>query len=178
MGLNEEQLTIATQEGNWFQRQLAKLSTKRGKTAEAIKETKEGLNRVLNSLETSPAAQEVLDSKQTMDFLQGITTKLEDLPQNLRSKIQPDILDHFNKPLSGESLIKLYRKINHHIGQIGGDMGRKLGGVQEVIRSAISASNPQLGMEFVLSNKLYSTYKDMASKLKPTLAPDRDWETK
>lgn len=172
MGLTEEQLTVATKSDSWWNRQLSHLTTRRGGTESRINETKKALGKVYDDLEKLPEAQAVLSQNNGVDLLNRMTQTLNDVPVELRKKVIPDIIEHFNKPLTGESLMKLYKKINYHIGEIGGDVGKRLGGIQQDIRTSISQASPQLGMDFTLANKLYSNFSGMASKLKPNLVTD------
>ena len=167
MGMTDEQLTPLLQSDR-KQRWLAKLSPKRGKTEEALKSTKEGLGSTYSKIQESEQAAKSLSQTSTNKLMDDIASKLDDLPRELRNKVQPDLDDLLNNKVTGKSLMNFWSDLNSHFS---GDK-KRLSILKGPVKEAIGLVSPQLEKDFELANSLYSKFYPISKRLMPTITSD------
>lgn len=172
MGMTEEQLAPLMVGDNWFTRALSRFAKKTGKAEHALEGSQRGLGEIYDQIVTNPQAQIVLNPQQQQNFVNGLRTRFQNLPANIRNEILEDLSDLAQGPLNGERLINFYQDVNDTIGRIGGHRGRRLGGIQDELLDAISTASPQIGEELKMTNELYANYARMRTRLRP--GPNED----
>jgi len=167
MGLSDEQITPLIQ-SETKQKWLSKLATKRGSTQERLQETKQGLSKAYSGLQRSETAAQEISEQANGTLINEIFETLNELPRELRGKIEPDLKDLLSNKVTGRSLMNFFSDINS---KYSGDRS-KLSLLKEPIRKALGSISPELANDFGTVNRLYSLYFPIASKLKPTIASD------
>ncbi len=161
-GMSDEQITPLIQsefKKNWF----SKIAKKTGKTEASLSKTKSALDTSYKDLINSPGAENFLDAKKTNELLDELSKIAGDLPAEVKNRISEDMMDLVKNPISGKSLINLWKDINYYLGK--GE--KQLGLFKEPIRKAIGNISPELEKDFGLVNDLYKKFYPMAKNLKP-----------
>lgn len=166
LGLSDEQIAPLLQ-SDLKQKWLTKLSPKRGKIAERLKNTKEGLGGLYGNIKSQPYANKNLKGKHIETLRNDIDDILFDTPSQIREKIVKDYDDLLSRPVTGESLINFWQDIN----SVGGESSQ-LGRLKGPLKTALNELSPDLAQDFELVNDLYSKYSKISAKLKPTIVSD------
>ena len=161
-GLSDDEISPLIQ-SEFKQKWFSKLAKKTGKSEERLSKTKSALDRSYEGLFKSPDSEKVLSSQSSNDLLGSLSKIAEDLPSEVRSRISQDMSDLVKKPITGQSLINLWKDINYYVSK--GE--RQIGLFKEPIRKAIGSLSPELEKDFGLVNDLYKKYYPMAKNLKP-----------
>lgn len=69
-------------------------------------------------------------------------------------------------------MMNFYHDVNDTVMRLGGPRGRRLGGILNDMRDAISTASPQLGEELNMTNELYANFARMRQRLRP--GPNED----
>ena len=172
MGMTEEQLAPTMNSESWIKRQLAQISTRRGRTQAALRDTQEGLNNVYEGMRATPEAQQIFSRQETGNLAANIRNSLHTLDNALDQEVMPDINILFNRPVNGEEVMTLYHKINRIASRLPEADARQFGRLQESLRNGITAVSPELGLDFSLANELYTNYARLRTRLQPNLTSD------
>lgn len=166
-GLKDEQIAPLLQ-GEFKQKWLSKLSPKKGRSERVLKETKKGLDIAAETLQKGPEAAKPLNQKQTAAVLKELGEQGYKIASETRNKISQDMVEFLRKPITGDSLIELYRKVNKTLGP----NAKEISLLKEPIKKAIGEASPELLKDFEKLNGLYEKYYKLAPKLKPTLTSE------
>lgn len=166
-GLTDEQITPLIQ-STFKQKWLSKLAPKRGRTQEVLRSTQKGLGEAENALKKSPLAASSISPESQKKLLNRFAEIAEDMPASVRDTVAQDFKDFVKNPITGKSLISLYRKVNKALGP----KTKELVQFKEPILQAITEISPELGKQFSNINNLFSRYYEIAGKLKPSLVSD------
>src|SRR5215831_14305444 len=139
MGLSDEQITPLIQ-SETKQKWLSKLATKRGSTQERLQETKQGLSKAYSGLQRSETAAQEISEQANGTLINEIFETLNELPRELRGKIEPDLKDLLSNKVTGRSLMNFFSDINS---KYSGDRS-KLSLLKEPIRKALGSISPEL----------------------------------
>ena len=143
LGLNDEQSTPLIQ-SDFKQKWLSKLAPKRGSTQKALDETKKGLGNVYETIQNSPLAKSEISELNNGKLINSLTQKLDELPRELRDKVEKDIQDLIGNKITGKSLINFWKDLNSFYGP-----GKeKLGILKDPIKNAIKTISPELAKDF------------------------------
>lgn len=144
---------------------LAKVASKGERTQESLRTAKEAIGDVLTHVETRPEAKQAINPKTYNNLIEKIEKRFEKLDSKDLNAIKEDYGRFLETPGTSEDLIRFYRNINKK--------GREgLGILKGPIQEALSQTNKELGKDFKLANDLYSKYKKISTRLKPSLAND------
>lgn len=166
-GLTDEQITPLIQ-SQFKQKWLAKISPKRGRTQRVLQDTQKALGKSYDTLKKSPLASSPINPEAQKKLLNRFAEIAQDMPASVRETVAQDFRDLVKKPITGESLMNLYRDINKGLGP----KTKELVQFKEPISQAIAEISPELGIKFNNINNLFSRYYDIAGKLKPSLVSD------
>lgn len=167
LGLKDAEITPLIQ-SDFKQKWLSKLAARRGKTQEALSNTREALGRTYGDLRSSEAAKTALSDTQSTDLVKSLQDKLFDMPDKVRETISADMRDLVSKPITGDSLINFWQDINANLSE----GTKQLSNLKDPIRNALARLNPGLANDFEWANKLYGKYQTISSRLKPNLMTD------
>jgi hypothetical protein len=167
LGMTDEQLAPLLQ-SDFKTKWLSKLTSKRGATQEALKESKRGVSDIYTSLQKSPVAANPIGQTAKSELAKSFRTIFEDMPAGVREQIKNDFKDLVSKPITGDRLINFYADINHYLGAD----TKQLSLLKDPIKKALGSISPELEKDFALVNDLYSKYAKISSKLSPTLTDD------
>lgn len=142
---------------------LSKVAEKGQRTKTALRESKQALGRIYESLKTSPEAEVILSSSASNKFTSDFNKKFFDLPSKIQDTIKQDVNQFFNSTRSGEDLIKLYQKINYNYGP----KTKQLQTLHKPIIEAMYKISPKLGKDFQLTNDLMTKWFSISNKLSP-----------
>lgn len=162
-GITERELPIVLEESNKARRFAAKASRPGSKTKDILDFTREKLGGAWKTLEDSPEAVKNLNPRAKRKFTEQMTKQLEDLPSDLRTKINSDYNDLLKSDFKGNNLINFWQDLNHYIGK--GDT--KLGILKEPLKNAIESISPELRKDFQLMNTLYKNFAEHNKLMKP-----------
>lgn len=166
-GLTDEQITPLIQ-SDFKQKWFSKLTPRRGETEKALVNTYEGLGTAYNGLAKGERAALEIAEKDNGKLINGLFEKLNEIPREIRGKIEADLDDLLNNKITGRSLINFWKDINS---KHSADKAH-LGTLKEPIKEALKSVSPQLEKDFEMVNKLYSRYYPIAKKLKPNIGTD------
>src|SRR5216684_25862 len=166
-GMTDEQITPLLQ-SEFKQKWLSKISSRRGKTEEVLKESKKGLSEAYDYVRQSMGKSNPISEKAKTSLLKEMTSVVEEMPSAVRELIKKDAQKLVNKPITGDSLMNFYADINHYLS----GKTKQLARLKDPIKKAISSISPQAGKDFQLVNDLYSKYHKIAARLKPNLTTD------
>lgn len=165
MGMTDEQITPLIQ-GETKQKWLSKLTSKGKSTQNRLAESKKGIEKIYKSVESSPEAALEISEMQNGKLINEIFKKLESMPRDAQSKIEADLSDLLNNKITGNSLINFWRDINSKYTL----NKQQLQTIKEPLKNALKSISPDLAQDFEMTNKLFSKYYPISSKLKPDLA--------
>lgn len=166
-GLTNEQITPLIQK-DFKTKWLSKLSPKRGRTQKVLDESRKGLGEAYDVIKKSPTAMQELPTGAKENLLTKFQEVSKDLPSSVVEKIEKDLANFLDRPMTGESLMTLHK----HINKATGPFTKELVAFKKPIADAITAVSPELGQQFQNLNNLYSRYASIAGKLKPTIVSD------
>lgn len=169
-GLSDEQITPLIQ-SEFKQKWLSKLSPKRGSTETALENTKKGLSEGYETLKNtkgaSGAAGEITE-KANGKLINSIMEKMDEMPREVRAKIQGDLDDLLNNKITGKALMNFFKDVNSKFG----GSSKQIQTLKDPIKEALHSISPQLGKDFDTINNLWSKYSKISSKLKPSITSD------
>ncbi len=167
MGLTDQEITPLLQ-SDFKQKWLSKISPKRGSTQSALKKTKSALDESYGTLKNSESALGEISEVENGKLINGVLEKINEMPREVRGKIEADLMDLLNNKITGKSLINFYADLSSHYGE----NTKQLSLLKDPVKKALHSISPNLGEDFEMINKLYTKYYPIASKLKPTIASD------
>ena len=167
MGMTDKEITPLIQ-SDFKQKWLAKLSPKRGSTQTSLENTRKGLGNAYESIKKSEVAASEIGEVANGKLINGLFEKLNEIPREIRGKIEADLMDLLNNKITGRSMINFWGDINS---KFGSDK-KVLGTLKEPIKEALKTLSPDLSKDFEMINNLYTKYYPIASKLKPNIASD------
>lgn len=166
-GMTDEQITPLLQ-SEFKQRWLSRLSSKGESAQGRIEDTRQGINRIYQTLEHSPAAGLEISEAQNGRLINGVQSILNDLPRNISGQIEGDLADLLNNPITGNTLMNFWRDVNSRY-----NLNRQqLQRLKSPIRQAINSISPELGRDFEQMNNLYSRFFPIARRLRPSQYAD------
>lgn len=149
---------------------LSKITSKAegGRVSEAIKNTHAALKRSYENVTKSDVAKGVLDEQKAQKLVSSIDKHLKSVPSQVAETISKDYAQLLNEPLTGESLMNFWGKLNkyHNV-----DKGSLLG-IKQFVGDAIKGISPELRDQFKTVNELYKKYYPLAKSLKPKLSDE------
>ncbi len=167
MGLTDEQITPLIQ-SDFKQKWLTKVAPRRGKTQEALENTKKGLQEAYGNLAESSQAKNALDPEAYQKLYKNIGDKLFEMPSGVREKVATDFKDLLKNPISGKTLMNFWVDINHEAGK----NSKQLSLLKEPLKKAMTEIDPEMAKNFETVNALYSKFYPIAKKLEPNLYTD------
>lgn len=167
LGLSDEAITPLMQ-SEFKQKWLAKLSPKRGATQKALQKTKSELGDAYGMLQKSEGAGLEITEKANGTLINELYSILNEMPREIRGKIEKDLKDLLTNKITGNTLMNFYKDVNS---LLKGNT-KQLSLLKDPIKKAISSVSPELSKDFEFVNKLYSKYSSISSKLKPNLTSD------
>lgn len=167
LGLSDEQLTPLLQ-SDFKQKWLSKLTPRRGKTQDVLKETKKGLDEAFGKIAEGEPAKKFLSTEGGVKLIDKVEDLFEKMPSGVREKIKADWKDLLKKDITGESLINFWGDINHEFGET----TKQLSLLKGPIKEALQELSPALVKDFETINKLYTKFYPIAKKLAPNLNTD------
>lgn len=168
VGMSEEEAALALRETGPMQHFLSKFSAKGGRATRAFDKTYKALGRVWDTMKARPDAQNQLSGVESSQLINKLSKKLEKMPAEVRGKIQQDYNDLLSTNMTGENIIDFWQKSNYYINK--GDS--VLGVLKEPLQEALNQISPELGKDFILTNKLSSNYYKVAATMKPGVAEE------
>ena len=144
------------------------MAPKRGRTQAILAESKKGLGEAYDVIKKSPDALIELPPESQQKLLTRFGEIAEDMPSSVKEKVAQDFADFVKRPITGESLMSLHKKINKSYSPFTLELGLFKGPIKE----ALTEISPELGQKFQNINNLYSRHANIAGKLKPTLVSD------
>lgn len=166
-GLSDEQITPLIQ-SEFKQKWLSKLSPKRGSTETALQNTKKGLSEGYETLKGSTSAAGEITEKANGKLINSIMEKMDEMPREVRAKIQGDLEDLLNNKITGKSLMNFHKDVNSKFG----GSTKQIQTLKDPIKEAIHSISPELAKDFDTINNLMSKYYSISSKLKPSITSD------
>jgi hypothetical protein len=167
MGFTDEQIAPLLN-SEFKQKWLTKIAPKRGATEKALQNTKNQLSQTYGLLQKSETAALELSEKENGKLINALTEKLNEMPRELRAKIEPDLKDLLENKITGKSLINFYKDIGSHFAE----NTKQLSLLKDPVKDALISISPELGADFELLNKLYTKYYPIAKRLKPNITSD------
>lgn len=167
LGLKEKEIAPLVQ-GEKKSRFLSKVSPRRGRTQKLLNDTYEALGRVRNQLEGSPIANKAIAPHIADETINEMTKLLTKMPEGLKKDLLVDFAQLTSQPMTGESLINFYKKLNYYIPK----GFEQLGMLKGPVYNALESISPELATDFRLTNDLFKKYYDISKKLSPTLVSD------
>ena len=164
-GLSEEQLALTLEKEGKFSKGIKKVAHKGEALQSQIKETRESIGNVYESLRDLPKAKAPLTHNDMIGFLGEMKDKLVKMPSSMRDKIKVDMADFLKSKHTGVDVFDLWHKINYHIKK--GEP--QLGVLKETFSKALKTLDPSLEHEFKLANQLYANLSKNAKDLKPSI---------
>lgn len=155
MGLSEKQLAIATKPDTKFNNILASFSIRRGPAKARLEQTKKGMDKLYQKVESMPEANAALEVDQLSNFQQHLETQMQKLSHSERQQILPDVMDFWHSKRTGKDLMNLHHDVNKMIMETGKDQFGLLKGAIEIPLGELS---PKLAMDFNLTQNLYANY--------------------
>jgi len=165
MGMTDEEITPLIQSAN-KQKWLSKLAHKKGKTEEVLSNTKKALGDIGDFIKESPQAAKEVSEKANGKLINGIYNKLNEMPSELRGKVEKDLSQLLENKITGRSLMKFWKDLNSHFKHDRAQLSVLKGPIKDAMKSI----SPELSQDFEMLNNLYSKYYPIASKLKPGIA--------
>jgi hypothetical protein len=167
IGLSDKAITPLIQSEK-KSRHLAKVSPRRGRTQKILDNTYDELGKARNALESSPVANAPIPPHVADAATNEMISLLEKMPEGLKKDVLVDFAKLTSQPMTGESLINFYKKLNYYIPK----GFSQLGLLKQPIYTALESVSPELAQDFRLTNELFSKYYDISKKLSPTLVTD------
>lgn len=161
--IGEQELSLGLKDENWWNKLLSKAAFKGNKTKKALAKSKKAFGNVYDSLQNSPEAFKRMDKQYIPAMLNEYERAFKNTPNSVREKIVPAFEQFINSKGTGEDLIRFYQHANKDAGKEVKNIFR----IQNVTKKAIKQTDPILGKEFELLNKLYENRSNLASRLKP-----------
>lgn len=163
-GLTDAQISPLIQ-SEFKQKWLSKLAPKKGRTENILSSTKSGLKTAYESLRKTPGASIELNPEQRKRLLNRFSEIAFEMPSKVRNEVALDFADLIKKPITGESLLNLYKDINKSLGS----KTKELSLFKEPIKQALKEISPELAEDFSKINELYFRFNNIAPKLKPDI---------
>jgi hypothetical protein len=170
LGLTDQQITPLIQ-GKSKSNVLGSFAEKRFITPGKLKNSYEAINRTFDGLASRPDAKKSLNQFQFQRFASDIQEKLKNMPAGLREIVREDLQDLLNGNRTGNEIINFFRDLNHYIADPKLNASQ-LGLLKGPITTALGQLSPDLARDFNTTNKLYAGYKNIASKLSPSVSSD------
>lgn len=167
MGFTDEQIAPLLN-SEFKQKWLSKIVPKRGSTQQKLANTKAQLDNTYGTLAKGENAAIELSEKDNGNLINGLFEKLNEMPREVRGKIEKDLNDLLNNKITGRSLINFYADINSELG----GSTKQLSLLKDPIKKALSSISPDLAGDFELVNKMYTKFHPIAARLKPNLTSD------
>lgn len=168
LGLSDKQIAPLIQ-SDFKQKWLAKLTPRRGKTQEILRESQEGLSNAYEIIKGSDKGfSKVLKPQNLEKFNTQVGNILSDLPPQLEEKIRPALNKFNSKEPTVKSLTNLHRDINYTFGP----KSKPLQQLKGPIKEALQSISPELAENFDTVNKLYGKYSQIQKRLEPNLMTD------
>jgi len=145
---------------------LSKVALKGGETQKALEKSKKAVGRISDTFRTGKYGKVVLEESASNKMMGKMQDILYDMPAKSRNAILEDFRQLASSPKDTDSIIKMVRNINAQYGEHKKHLGRLKGPLGD----ALATISPKLADEFNMTQKLFSKYYDISSKLKPTLA--------
>lgn len=161
--LTEQEISLGLKEDNWWNNLLAKVAYKGNKTKEALGKTKKALGKIYSSLQDSPEAFKRMDKQYIPAMLNEYERAFKNTAPSVKNKLIPSFEQFINSKGTGEDLIRFYQHANKDAGKEVKNIFR----IQDVTKKAIKQTDPILGKEFELLNKLYENRSNLSNRLKP-----------
>ncbi len=165
LGLKEEELALLMDKKGFDRTMLEKVAYKGSRIQERIDNTRKSIGRVWENLRGSPEAQKTLTGQQSSQLINGLSSKLSELPAEQRTRILQDYNDLLGSQMRGEDVIDFWQKLNYYINKGEG----KLGILKEDLQSALMQISPELGKDFKITNELYGNFARLSEKMTPTM---------
>lgn len=167
LGISDEALTPLLQ-SEFKQKWLTKLSPRRGATQKALEKSKGELGEAYTSIQKSPEALGQLGTEESVGLIDKIDKALFDMPSGVRDKIKQDLKDFYGKEITGDSIINLWKDINHNLGP----NSKQLSLLKEPLKQALQQVSPEMAKDFGVINDLFSKYYKISKRLEPNLMTD------
>lgn len=160
MGMTEEQLVPAVQEETAFRRWLSRYAYKGASTQERLRESREGVGEILNTLRDSPEAAQRISRENLIQLMPEYANEYFNLPPTLRRQLERPFQDLMRSPGRGEDFIRFFQHVNYETTD-----PRRIQGFQNVTREAVDRISPGLGEDFRLANEMYRNNLQLQSRL-------------
>ncbi len=167
MGMTDEQISPLLQ-SEFKQKWLSKLTSKKGRTEEALKSTKEALGKAYEGIKTSKLAKGEISEIHNGKLINGIKNSLKEMPREIQEKVEKDLADLLNNKITGESLMNFYKDLN---ATVGGN-SKQLTLLKKPIKEALHSISPELAKNFENVNLLYTKFYPISSRLKPSIVSE------
>lgn len=164
-GMSADELVPLLQ-GDTKKKVLSKLAQRGGSTQDKLKRSKQAIDQIADSFKTGKNADIVLSEYQANNMINKLQDILYDMPAKTRNAIMEDFQQLSNSPKDTKSIIKFFRDINAQYGEHKAHLGR----LKDPLMDALALIDPSMAKDFNITNKLYTKYYDLSSKLKPNVA--------
>lgn len=167
-GMTEEQLAPLMPEVG-KRRFFGKFAHTGESAQDILKGTREGVQNIYQTLETSPIAKNMVSQPSLNKFANDMQTLGQKMPYAIRSQLKNDAADLVKASMkkggvSGEDLMNFYHDVSSRY-----NLGRtQLELFKQPIKEAISSINPQLGKDFETVNRMYQKSAQIGRILKPS----------
>ncbi len=142
---------------------IGSVAQKGGKATTKLKETKQMLDRTVESFKTGKFGAEKFKDQNWNKMVNELQSKLQDMPAKVRNTIGEDFQQFLKGPKDVKSAIKLYRDINANYSP----KTAQLGTMKDPIKDALATISPELARDFNLTNDLFVKYYSIYNKLSP-----------
>lgn len=162
LGLTEKEIAPLIQSEK-KQSILKKFASRGDKTQEILKGSKAAVDNLYQTIGASPAAKNVISNEVKNKLAINFKKQFEQMPEELKKKIAPDVKDLIRGEITGEKLINFWQDVNHYIKKGDG----KLGLLKQPILEAMQGVSAEFAKDFQVANQLYAK----SAKIRRSLSP-------
>lgn len=163
LGLTEAELApLAVEESR--QAFLSKFASKGPRVQNRLRSTSEAISRSFNTIVESESAKIPVAQDVGSKALQDMTLIIKDkFGKQLRDIVAEDFGRLASEPLTSESMVQFWQRINSNMGID----RKKLGLLKGPISEAMEATSPELFKDFKLANELFAKQQNVIELLQP-----------
>ncbi|NGX36862.1 MAG: hypothetical protein K1000chlam2_00007 [Chlamydiae bacterium] len=164
-GIPEEQLNLMIRDESMIQDFAADIASKGSRASRLFDKAYQALGKVWDVLKASPEAQKPMSGVQQSKLINKISTELSEMPAETRMRVQQDFNDFLATEMTGKNIMNFWQKLNYYINKGEAGLGRLKGPLGDALREL----SPELGADFITTNKLYGNFSKLAERMGPDM---------
>lgn len=166
-GMSEEQIAPLIP-GKGKQEFFSSLASKGRDTQERLKDTRQGISNIYNTLRKGPESKKQLSEKSLQQFSRDMNDLGQEMPHAIRSQLKNDAQDLVSAArqrggVDVDQLINFFQDISsrYNLGK------RELQRFKDPIKKALHSISPEVGQDFEIANNMWQKQYQIGDALYP-----------